>query len=584
MKFNRETFHSPIAIFIIYITISCLLLFFYNQLFPAQESPLGVFEKGWKLNRSFLEIFAIFPALLLSALVIPFGILRDEDMYSSFSLEFFQRIKGSIVLAFIASSLYILISFLVLPIAENNDKDMRFKGELYKMSKEQMQKNVNEKKWIEASQFLSLCDSVWYNSPELNDMRDEIEINLALSGFNSQGKSAASYALVSELPGYGNPIDSKEAIILSEAAFNENKYFDAHWFASLGERISQIGSIERVHAARLAVLAWDEIEKQQPSNIETSAYSFFHQKMDAYETMNSGDWILAYYKFKELHSISPDDPDIVNFLEASEKSTREIAFFLNEMETHPGQSFTGILFSLPGKHYERMVMKVSNLNYSPDFAYGIGIEYMVFDDKANIVLSMEAPYAKFSPITIDNNHQVLVLMRALDLHAFENRWEPIWSGLSEEEYQGDVQIILDISYETFVLLSRLRQGISGMNFIELFSAAGIAETTGYIPQVFQAEIINRLSSSLLFLPLTFLTISIGWSLRTRRRSRFMFLIMLPALPLVFLSIIQMFQNILNITGISLVLTFSFSTALTIFIVFLTASTVGSLIYLAGRRS
>ena len=584
MKFNREIFRSPIAIFIIYISLSCLLLFLFNQFFPAQASPLGVFEKSWILNCNFLEIFKILPALLLSALVIPYGILRDEDMYTSFSPNFFQRIKGSIVLAIITSSLYILLSFLVLPIAQNNDKDMRFKGELYKMSKEQLQNNMNEKKWIEASQFLSLCDSVWYNSPELESKRNEIEVNLALLGFNSRGKPPVSSALVSALPGYRNPIDANEAITLSETAFNEKKYLDAHWFASLGERISQIDSIERVRAARLAVLAWDEIEKQQPSDRETSAYSFFHQKMTAYEVMNSGDWIRAFYKFKELNSISPDDPDIANFLEASEKGTREISFFLNEMEIHPGQSFTGTLFSLPAEDYGRMVLKVSNLNYSPDFAYGLGIEYMVFDDQARRILSMEAPYAKFTPITIDDKRHVLVLMRALDFNTFENQWEPKWFGPDETEYQGPAQIILDISYETFILLSRLRQGISGMYINELFTASGIAETAGYIPQVFQAEIINRLGSSLFFLPIAILTISIGWSLRTRRRSRFIFLIMLAVLPLVFLGIIQIYQNILNIIGISLVLSFSFSTALTLFIVFLSVSMAGSLVFLAGRRS
>ena len=584
MKFSKDTFRSPIVIFIIYITVSCLLVYFYNQIFPAETSPLAVFEKSWKSNRSLLEVFSILPALLLSALVIPFGVLTEEQLYSRFSVDFFKRVKSSIALAFVSSLLYILLFFLALPIAQKHNTDMRFKSELYKTAKVQMQNNVNEKNWIEASQFLGICDSVWHNSPELAVMRNEIEINLASSNYYRRETPLINPVSVTALPGYGEPVDANEAIVLSETAFAEGKYLDAHWFAALGERIARNGSPEKTRAARLAVLAWNEIEKLEPTDRETAAFSFHRQKMIGYEAMISGDWIRAFYHFQELQGLSPGDPDIANFLETSEKKTRETAFFLNEMEINPGQSFSGTLFSLPGDFYGRMVMRVSSLNYSPDFAYGIGIEYMVFDDQANLVLSMEAPYAKFTPFTMNENRQVLVLMRALDFHDLENRWEPRWFGPDGTEVQGQAQIVLDISYETFVMLSRLRQGISGMYFNELFTASNIAETAGYIPQVFQAEIINQLGSSLFFLPLAIFTISIAWSLRTMRRSRFVFFLMLPVLPLVFLSLIKMYQNILNTIGISLVLTFSFSIALTFLIVFLAVSLLGSLIFLASRKS
>jgi hypothetical protein len=308
--------------------------------------------------------------------------------------------------------------------------------------------------------------------------------------------------------------------------------------------------------------------------------------------MVSGDWIRAYYIFRELSELSPNDPDVEHFLAACEKGTAETAFFIDEMGVSPGETLAGVIFSLPEtvngslRPAGRSILRVASLSFSPDFAYCTGLEYMVFDSDSRLLLSLQVPYAKILPIVLDGNWKVLIFMRALDRHDVDRRWEPEFLTFDMDAKVFDrnlAQITLDVDYETFLMLAQMRQSLPAMQMSELFAASKISGETGYIPQVFEAEILNRLGSCLFFLPMTIFAIIIGWIFRARRRPRYIFILMLPVLPLVFNCLVYLYRASLNIIGISLVMAVGFSTALAFFIIFLVLSFFISLILLAAQR-
>jgi hypothetical protein len=105
---------------------------------------------------------------------------------------------------------------------------------------------------------------------------------------------------------------------------------------------------------------------------------------------------------------------------------------------------------------------------------------------------------------------------------------------------------------------------------------------GYIPEVFEAEIINRLGSCLFFLPMAVVAIVIGWRYRAKHRPRYFFVLLLPVLPVVFNGMVNLYRIILNSIGISLILNLGFSLALTALIVILVFSFILSLILLAAQ--
>ncbi|MDR2922675.1 MAG: hypothetical protein LBU85_04965 [Treponema sp.] len=590
MKSNALTRHSPPFVFAVYIIAASALIMIFRYIFPGEISPLPVFSKNWKLIKALIEIITLFPALAFSGLVVPFGMPSEDDFFDGEESpqNLFHRFQAPIITAILAAVFYALLFFLILPLAQNSEKNMRFRGELYKLAKHRAETHRKDHEWIQASQFIGICDSVWRDSPEIDDLRTEVRINIEKieSSNRRQGRKPNS-ASVSALPGQKEPVDAGEAIFLGEAAFEKKQFLDAHWLATLAGRIARPGSPEVAKAAELAAKAWNQIEVLQISESEENAFALYRLKLSGYEAMVSGDWIRAYYIFREHAAKSPNDPDTKRYLAACEKGTKEIAFFIDEIEVSPGDTQTNAILSLPVVVNDlpgRSVIRIASLSTTPDVAYGIGVEYMAFDSQSRLQFSLYAPNAKILPITIEGRNQVHILMRALDRSSSAERSEPEWKIRNENSRHPDeAQIILDMSYEVFLEVVKLRQELPSLRLNELFTAAQLADKAGYIPQVYETEIFNRFGSCLFFLPMAIITIAMGWYFRARRKPRYLFVPLLLVFPLVFNGIVFLYRKTLSVIGASLILAVGFSKAFTLLIVFLALSFFISLIILVKQR-
>jgi len=588
MTINLEKLRAPQWIFILYTFFSCLFIMLFRFIFPGSDPPLLIFYRDWRLIRGVLELFNLFPAVVLSALVVPFGLVSSEKDYPSFSQVFLKRLVTSVIIAICSAAVYGAIFFLALPMVKDYEENLRFKGELYHLAKEQAQERSRAGEWQEASQFLDICYQVWPESPELANLKIEIDVNLdeRRSEENDERYGARAAlardwrgADIMPLSGEEQPVDATQAIAMSEDAKEHGRYFDAHWLATLGGRLAVSGSPEAANAARLASEAWNKIESQAPSRREENRYSLYELKLSGYEAMNSSDWIQAFYIFQELTALTPDDPDAKNFLAASERGARENAFFIDEMELSLGEILTGAVFSLPHRN-GRSVLRFTNLSTSKDFAFGMNFEYMEFDALSRPLASVRSQYAKLLPVIINEKQQIKVLTHAISRYDKDRGWEDEWL-LGEKTPTG---VILDISFDDFLLLSDVRHGLANLQIDELFAASRRLGSAGYISQIFEAEVLNRIGSVVFFLPMAIFVITIGWRYRTKAKPRYLFILLLPVLPVVFHGFVFMYRTILNNLGIWLVISFGFSAALTFFVVALAIILFISMIVLAAQHS
>jgi hypothetical protein len=319
-----------------------------------------------------------------------------------------------------------------------------------------------------------------------------------------------------------------------------------------------------------------------PNVEEREFYALYRLKQSGYEAMLAGDWIRAYYIFLELRKLSPGDPDVINFLAQSEEEARKTAFFIDEIDTRVGEILTGTVFSLPVNSSQgggRGVMRLTALSVFADYAYGFGAEFISFDKENRVLSHFTAPYAKILPITLNSQGRTLMLMHVLDRYNKDNHWEPAWTVPAA----GDKQMILEIDYDTFRLLAQVRRGTDDLSLGQIFNSAKTLETYGYIPQVFQSELIYRLSEPLFLLPMAILAIILGWRFRALKRPRYTIAPMLFVLPLVFNGVVYFYRYILNILGIWTVLSLGFSAALPIYTAGAGILFVLSLIALASQR-
>ena len=585
---NIEKFRSPQFIFFIYTLAAVVIIMIYKFILPGEPSPLLIYSRNWRLIQGVIEVFNLFPAIVFSGLVIPFGIAMLEENFKSFSDIFFKRFFSSIVTVIVMSIIYGIIFFVVYPMSVTYKENMRYSGEIYKIAKMNAMECRETGEWFDASQFLNICDQIWYKSPELKELRDAITINLqedlAIKGkeiARARAALTADYRNLDITPLYANqnPIDAAQAITMSEKAFKEKRYYDSHWLANLGTRLAVRGSVEAANASRLASEAWNMITTLAPTAKEMRLYELYNLKVSGYQAMEAGEWILAFYIFQELLTYTPDDPDTKNFLAVSEKKAKETAFFIDEMELSVGDILHGALFSLPSGD-GRAVLRFTNLTTSEDVAYGLGFEYMEFDSNMIPRASVKSRYAKLTPFTLNGKPQVLILTHALDRENKDNSFKSEWF-LGSSVTSG---IFLDTSYEDLVLITGVRRGLHNLRINELFAASKKLEEQGYINQIFQAEILNRLGSVMYFLPMSIFVIVIAWCYRAKEKPRYLFVLLLPILPIVFNGLTFLYRSVINTLGIWLILNFGFTTALVIFIASVAVTLFVSLVSLSAQHS
>ena len=592
MTFNSEKIRAPSSVFVIYTAASIVLILIFRFIFPGSESPLPIYSRTWRLVQGWLEVFNLFPALAFSALVIPFGLASFEENYQSFSDVFFKRLVGSVVTAIAAAVLYGIIFFLALPLVKNYEENLRHSGELFYLAKKNAIESKEEGQWFEASHFISMCDKIWTNSPEIADLR--VEIAIKIDQIKAEQKDElinARAALSADRRDSGatplsqgkEPVNSTQAISMSRIAFSEERYFDAHWLANLGVKLSVKDSAEASIAAQLGSEAWNMISSLAPNQRDIRLYNLYNIKLSGYQAMEIGDWIRAFYIFQELLTFTPDDPDVKNFYAASEIRAKETAFFIDEMELCVGESINGALFSLPRDASSeipgRVVLRFGTLTTSSDIAYGIGFEYMEFDYNSAPKAIVTSRYAKLIPVQMKDKEQILILMHALDRSNKDNDFNSDWI-LGNSPIGG---VFLDVSFDELMLISDVRRGLTNLQISDLFTAAKALGKAGYVNQIFQAEILNRLGSAFFFLPMAVFVIVIAWRYRAKQKPRYLFVLLLPILPIVFHGFVFLYRSVFNTLGIWLVLSIGFTAALVVYIVALAVSLFISLIVLSAQH-
>jgi len=581
-RISRESFSSPLVIFIMYILASGLVIMGFRFILPAKPVPLEYFSVSWRLIQGFLEYIALFPALALTSLVIPFGFkIHPIEKNKPNSSNTLQSLNGSIITAIAASVIYGLLFSIALPIARNYEANLLFQSQLYNLAKGRAEEYSREGRWAETAQYISICERIWPEGPDHASLKIDAEIE-------TEGERLTLVQLPdtsAEEPSMpAGPVNATEAMAMAETAFAEGRYFDAHWLATLSGRLAKLDSLEAARATRLAGMAWNAVNSLAPNATETTAFRNYRLKKEGYEALIGGEWIRSYYIFLELLDLTPSDPDVARYFALSEDGVKQVAFFTDEIGLNLERTLRGaieVVFSFPLES-GRLVMRVFSLSTYTDYAYGIETEIMAFDRAGRPLWSMQAPYVKIMPLTLDSDTYLSILSRALDRTGKTEPHEPKVTVFSQQSRPPDTaELILPISWDTFLLLSNLHRGFSSLSPLDLKAAADNLGALGYLPEVFEAELLQRFVKPLFLLPLGITAITIGWRYRAKKRARYIAIPMLGILPVVFNGAVYFGRSWLNDLGILSVLSFGFNTAALFFGVGIVVLFVASLIMLAA---
>ncbi|MDR2521844.1 MAG: hypothetical protein LBC72_04730 [Spirochaetaceae bacterium] len=539
-KKKRLQLVSPATLCVVYpLAAALLIILFYcvagGIAYDDGVEYLPIYRLPRALTNALITWISLFPALILSAIVLPFGLKPDyAPPERRFSLKFFNKLKPALISATAAAAFIALLTLMARPALYNRLSDMRTNSNVYRQSKKQAEIYADREDWALAAGFLSICVTIWpHKNPEIEPLADRIRVGQEHLLYGRPQTTRARPVLEQGLPGQKQPVSATEALSLANKAMDEGRLYDAHWLASLAVRISPEGSAENSAGRQLASWAWSQISVQEPDAAEMRLAAIYRQKRAGYEAILAEDWIRAYYIFHELSLIVSDDPDVGTYLKVSAEGLSQLAFFIDEMNTIAGEELENVVLSIPRQaEGGRVVLRLgyfSALTESP--SYASRLEALAVDAAGRLAFRVETPFAKIMPVYTNGAWRTAVLLRAVDRENEAVSWSPLWEAADGKS--GDYQIVLDMSYEDFLLATTSATYTDSFFLADLWRAARGLSRYGYAPEVFQAEILRVISEPLLFLPLAMFAIACGWLFRARSRPRFAGFPMIVLLPLVF---------------------------------------------------
>ncbi|MDR1231193.1 MAG: hypothetical protein LBK61_07310 [Spirochaetaceae bacterium] len=573
---------TPVHKQIIYLLLAFVVIMIFRMIIPGGIQPISPFAVKWRLFRGILTIADWFPALALSAFIVPFG-YRNKDIEDKvFVPGDLASLTSSVIRAIVASCLYGLILFFVVPLVADATDNMQSQTVLYNKSRAEIRSllfrggvlapgALTDTELSHARQFLAVCEYIWPEGNGISAERDEIRAEvdqrkIPQNNRNDRPETGEQSPVRRSFDGQRQPVDASEALRFASEAMDGKRYYDAHWLATLAGRLAPDGSIEQNAAARLASQAWETLEQFQPSEADIRAHDNYRTKREGYEAMTAEDWIRAYYIFLELRLLTPNDPDLAKFIAKSEEGLRSVAFFADEVAMTSPLLKTDAVFSVPRiESGGRTVIRAASISVFSDVAYALNTEILGFDALRRPVYIITAPYAKIVPVTIGDRARSVIYMRALDRQNKDLRWEPEWEELREGiTSDGSAELVIDMAYEDIIIACESEIADTNYRFTSLHAAGDRLADYGFVPEAFSVLEIRSISEPLMLLPLSVLAIIIGWRYRVKdRRARYVLVPMLIVLPIVFNTLVHLCRHLTNLLAIWAVLSVSLTAAIAI---------------------
>ena len=343
---------------------------------------------------------------------------------------------------------------------------------------------------------------------------------------------------------------AEAALKRAEMAALAFDFYTAHYYAKLAMQTFQDGNPLKIDAENLAVRAWAEVEKGLASYKDAPSIALYKSKKAAYETLQRGDYIRAYYSFLQIDSSmrasNPDkkDPEVERFLNLSRVELEKNVFFTDELKNIPNFIMRGDISFTVGEHsHECAVIKIHGISHGSSTLrneiYLMNVLYTRLGISNAEKWSIIIPYAKLIEVVDDEGKNRLMLqICSVDRYSEENTVYPkVLSG--EIPRENAHNILLPMTMTDFILIEKSISGPSAMKISDLYYFSLIAEKYGLKKEAYLSEVLYRLTEPLLLLIVSLLVLILAWRFRVspgRRLNKRLFLFS-PLCP--FLSYILM---------------------------------------------
>ncbi len=493
---------------------------------PLPADLLPPFVLAYRIRAVVLFFIQYLPPLYISGLLIGFTISfsrHADEAVGRWSGKLLGILKSSFVIMLIVIGGHVILTEGVAPIARTRMASAVSRSADYqehvRMSRDLLR---NDEPRSAEKQVLSALD-IWKESPDALELLDACRYRSAEkygSDVMPEQDSASDTVVLQEFSG----MTVLDALDISEDAARDLDFFDAHYYAMLAYRLSRPDDPLRERALRMASEAWNRIVEGTALLHARDDAALYDAKKAAYNALNQGDYLTAYYEFLDLHAQDTArgdqkrDPDLERFLEIARQGVLETFFFMDEtLQLRPFESARNVLFTLRRLDGGTDAVYAAGVIYTRDsgrdVVYLRDFELVRHNMFHQIEYHIRVPVVKmFAWSGDDKAARSQLLLQSVDRSGERRKQGPVVLAGKPESRDMSV-LLLDLPYRDFSLIVSANRGADSMNMVELIRFYDRAEHYGFEPGIYLREVILRLSEPFILLILSVMALVAGWKYR-----------------------------------------------------------------------
>lgn len=335
-----------------------------------------------------------------------------------------------------------------------------------------------------------------------------------------------------------------EYLLKAKDAFAKEKWFDAHYFAEIGIKLTTSKDPNVDELKTISNKAWNNIQEIHNTK-KTEDQINFEEKYRGYVALMEEDDLRAYYIFRHLSESSEKlskDPDVVFYLGIAKTKVEEKFFFVDEtLELSNFETANDVYYTCKYKNGNIDVIYFKGMTEVQ--ASGLNVQYLrdlcitTIDAKGNFVKSLKVPYVKVLPAHISNFDESV--KRSLEIEddveyvpylILKSVGRDDSSIIYEPEYKfanGIVQsksdyMLLPMDFDDLVMLETSPENPQTIPLFTLFKLVSKAYKYGYSEEMYGQTLLNRLLYPLFLLCFIVLLASFAWNNRIGQDQYFKF--------------------------------------------------------------
>jgi hypothetical protein len=469
------------------------------------EQTLAEFQWDWIMAHTWSEFLALAPVAQAWAVLITFSLIIPMQS-SGFSGTSFERFGSSIITLLIVTLAFSFTYGIAHPRAVTRRSNLEFTSalarSLWDSADEAIEAQNYERALIDLDQYVGIVGESEVAQNLMRQVRRDVQLETARM-MDGEGAMAGTAGV--SVAGRASGV--RELIDRARAAHEDEDYSTAHYMATLALSLDQNSD----EAARIAAEALQRISETAPDDEESAQAALFRQKQAALESLDRGDVIDAYYRFKELQVQNPVDIDVARYLAIAREEVANLTLFLDDVGralAMPGTN--GFAFINKSDEFTREVVAIGKLVRVPFGYFAQHVEVMRFTLDGTLEYHLTSDYGKLLDgslvLTVLDPENPTAIIRPTVHH-----------GMSDPETENLLE--LTPSADDLWLLGVSSADPAGASVTDLVRTVGSLQDYGIVTEPIEAEMLHRLSLPFIFLILSILVLGFSWRYRSRYLAR-----------------------------------------------------------------